>query len=114
MNKLIGCLLGSIVFTTIALYAEEKIEAVPIQKQKYFVKWDIDGNGLLTIDEYMACVKKEFDKKGKTGHEEEAKKRFARRDVNEDGKLDIHEFLSKPWLKNREPAKETAVDKRNL
>jgi len=61
-------------------------------KAKRLAKFDTNKDGKLDLKEFTVMVKTEFEKKGKTGHEQEAAKRFKNRDTNKDGFLSLEEF----------------------
>jgi len=65
---------------------------VPMNIQKLFKKWDADGSGGMSLEEFTAMTKFQFEKKGKEGGEEEAAKRFEFKDANGDGSLTVEEF----------------------
>jgi Ca2+-binding EF-hand superfamily protein len=63
------------------------------KKQAYFDKWDANGDGALTLEEFTGMVQAEFEKKGKEGYEAEAQKRFSRKDADGDGLFTWDEYL---------------------
>jgi Ca2+-binding EF-hand superfamily protein len=65
---------------------------IPANTQKYFAKWDADGDGKMSLEEFTAMTKVQFEKKGKDGYEAEAAKRFEYKDENGDGSLTLEEF----------------------
>jgi len=65
---------------------------VPENVQKLFAKWDADGDGKMSMEEFTAMVKTQFEKKGKEGYEEQAAKRFEYKDMDGDGFLTLEEF----------------------
>jgi Ca2+-binding EF-hand superfamily protein len=65
-------------------------------KSNYFLKFDADGDQQLSQDEYTEMVRTQFEKNGKSGHEEEAAKRFARRDLDGDGYVSFAEHVISP------------------
>jgi len=65
---------------------------VPANIQKLFKKWDADGDGKISLEEFTAMTKAQFEKNGKEGYEEQAAKRFEYKDVDGDGSLTLEEF----------------------
>ena len=65
-------------------------------KTNYFLKFDADGDQQLSLDEYNEMVRTQFEKSGKEGHEEEAARRFERRDLNDDGYVSFAENVIPP------------------
>lgn len=65
---------------------------VPANIQKLYKKWDADGDGKMSLEEYTAMTKVQFEKSGKEGYEAEATKRFEYKDENGDGSLTLEEF----------------------
>lgn len=65
---------------------------IPANTQKYFAKWDADGDGKMTLEEFTAMTKVQFEKNGKEGYEAEAAKRFEFKDMDGDGSLTLEEF----------------------
>lgn len=64
------------------------------KKEKYFMKFDADGDKALSEAEFIIMTKTQFEKKEKTGWEAEGKKRFARNDANGDGKVTFKEWIA--------------------
>jgi Ca2+-binding EF-hand superfamily protein len=63
------------------------------KKRAYFDKFDADGDGQLSGDEFSAMVTKQFTSKGKEVPEGEAEKRFNRKDTDADGFMSFDEFM---------------------
>ena len=70
-------------------------------KSNYFLKFDADGDQQLNLEEYTEMVRTQFENSGKTGHEEEAAKRFARRDLDGDGYISFAENVIPPEELNK-------------
>jgi len=62
--------------------------------EKGFKKSDMDGDGKVSLPEYTARLKRLYEKKGKEGYEEKAKKQFKKMDADQDGFLTLEEFKS--------------------
>lgn len=75
-----------------SVYAGEKMDQKELdRKAKYFLKWDADGDKQLNKDEYTEMTRVQFEKKDKPGYEEEAAKRFKRKDADGDGFVTFEE-----------------------
>ena len=74
---------------------------IPKAKANNFKKLDKDKDEKLSIEEFTVTVKRSFEKKGDTSeaYKTEAKKRFKRRDQNQDGSLSLVEFATPPGSK---------------
>ena len=59
---------------------------------KRFAKFDTNKDGKLSLEEFTAMVKTEYEKKGKPNYEKAAANRFKNRDTNKDGFLSLEEF----------------------
>ena len=82
--------------TTKATSASKKkaveIIEVPENIQKQYKKWDADGDGNMSLEEFTEMTKTQFEKNGKEGYEEQSVKRFEFKDADGDGSLTVEEF----------------------
>lgn len=65
---------------------------VPENIQKQYKKWDADGDGNMSLEEFTEMTKTQFEKNGKEGYEEQSVKRFEFKDADGDGSLTVEEF----------------------
>ena len=89
MKKQIVCALALAVIAGTS-FGQEDAKAKRLAKR--FAKFDTNKDGKLSLEEFTAMVKIDFDKKGKTGYEQEAAKRLKKRDKDKDGFLSLEEF----------------------
>jgi hypothetical protein len=63
------------------------------KKKAYLSKYDQDGDVRLSKEEYLGMTRAEFEKQGKSGHEEESAKRFKNKDADGDGYITVEELI---------------------
>jgi Ca2+-binding EF-hand superfamily protein len=84
-----------LLLATSGTVAAESLSPEQLEKKKaYFLKFDADGDQCLSQFEFTAMVRKQFESKNKEGWGEVGAERFARNDLDTDGKVTFEEWLS--------------------
>ena len=96
MRKLLTCSIVLTLFTSLGTAADLSQEEL-VRKSKYFLKWDADGDQKLNLEEFTEMTRAQFERNGKSDDPvAEARKRFKRKDINQDAMVDWAEFLDTP------------------